>query len=292
MARQRTLTFSQREGYEDLPVALQLEELPSDARVQIWNVLYVHLKSAIRYSDYGFAPSVGGPWSSLLQRLHTRHYKQPLDDWTDGFSAWRERLRDHVENRSFNHVFDLIQFIMQDDDCPRTFLESMDGVFRSCQLAYTIDAGPPPTIIQAATTEEGNQLTDNLKELRDAGLHAATTHLYAASKCINDGDWSGSVRESIHAVESVAKQVDPGGAKTLGAALSSLQKRGVLQHRALKKALSTLYGYTSGEQGIRHALLDSDQPNVTIDEAVFMLGACASFASYLWRKHKATGNTP
>ena len=27
--------------------------------------------------------------------------------------------------------------------------------------------------------------------------------------------------------------------------------------------------------------------DVTIDEAVFMLGACASFASYLWRKHQA-----
>ena len=27
--------------------------------------------------------------------------------------------------------------------------------------------------------------------------------------------------------------------------------------------------------------------NVGVDEAVFMLSACASFASYLWRKHMA-----
>ena len=28
-------------------------------------------------------------------------------------------------------------------------------------------------------------------------------------------------------------------------------------------------------------------PNVGMDEAVFMFGACASFASYLWRKHNS-----
>ena len=46
-------------------------------------------------------------------------------------------------------------------------------------------------------------------------------------------------------------------------------------------------GYTSDEQGFRHLLLNKAEDNVTIDEAVFMLGACASFASYLWRKHQA-----
>lgn len=33
------------------------------------------------------------------------------------------------------------------------------------------------------------------------------------------------------------------------------------------------------------ALLDHKHSSVGRDEAVFMLGACASFASYLWRKH-------
>ena len=110
-------------------------------------------------------------------------------------------------------------------------------------------------------------------------------HLRRASECINAGDWAGSVRESIHSVESVARQLDSGAAKTLEPALKSLEKRGAL-HTALKDAFSKLYGYTSDEQGIRHALLDQPEANVGIDEAVFMLGACASFASYLWRKHQ------
>ena len=36
---------------------------------------------------------------------------------------------------------------------------------------------------------------------------------------------------------------------------------------------------------VRHALADRGDTRVGQDEAVFMLGACASFASYLWRKH-------
>ena len=285
-------SFSQREGYKELPAPLDLEKLPASARTRIWNVLYVHLDGARHRNALYDIDNVGDPWPSILMSLHLQHDVQPLDEWTTDFKRWHRDLRERVVHLPFNQVFDLVEFIMAQDECPESFIPLIVAAFKSSYLAYTINAGPPPTIVPAATPEEGDQLTGNLKELRAAGLHAATTHLHGASKCINDGDWSGSVRESIHAVESVAKQIDPGGAKELGRALNSLQKRGVLPHKALKEALSKLYGYTSDQQGIRHAHLGEGKANVTIDEAVFMLGACASFASYLWRKHKAAAPRP
>lgn len=281
-----TLSFSQREGYAEISTPLKLEQLPANVRIHIWNVLFAQLSLTHVRLPGGHAV-VGQPWKDILKDLHMHHYNRPLDEWDRRLEAWRTELRNYIERHGFNYVFDLIEFIMRHPLCPPEFIEGVANVFSNSQLAYTIDVGPPPIILQATTPEEGDQLTENLKELRAAGLHAATTHLHSASKCINEGDWSGSIRESIHAVESVAKQVDPDGSQTLGAALDSLEKRGVLQHKALKKALSTLYGYTSDEKGIRHALLEEGKSNVTIDEAVFMLGACASFASYLWRKHKA-----
>ncbi len=180
---------------------------------------------------------------------------------------------------------------MRHDDCPQEFIVKMAGAFSDCQLAYTIDSDPPPSILPATTPEEGEQLKRNLNELQAAGLVRSATHLRKASKHINDGEGADGVRESINAVESVARQIDPATSHTLGAALNSLEKKGLLQHHALKDALSKLYGYASDEEGVRHALVFQDKPNVTIDEAVFMLGACASFASYLWRKHQAA-NTP
>ena len=283
MSEDRTLTFSQREGYEELPIPLCLGELPSAARARIWNVLYLCLDNS---REYRRAYLLGDPWAEILHDAYAWHFNLPLDEWDRQFDRVCRWLRDHVERSVFNRVLDLIEFILGHRACPSDFATAMPTVFSSCRLAYTIDMGPPVAILPAATSQEGDRLTENLGELRKAGLNASATHLQRASKCINDGDSAGSVRESIHAVESVARQIDPKASKDLGAALTSLEQQSAL-HPAFKQAISKLYGYTSDEQGIRHALLDRGQANVTIDEAVFMLGACASFASYLWRKHKA-----
>ena len=80
--------------------------------------------------------------------------------------------------------------------------------------------------------------------------------------------------------------VDPKAERTLAPALSSLERAGVIRHKALKQAFSKLYGYTNDAEGIRHSLLDKDSPDVDLDEAMFMFGACASFAAYLVNKHR------
>ena len=187
-------------------------------------------------------------------------------------------------NDSFNKVFDLLLEIVRHPHCPPEFTKSVGRVFEKCRLAYVLQVDPPPTIYLAATPEEGEVILRATTTLSKAGLEGAVRHLRQASDCINQGDYSGAVRESIHAVESTARYFDP-TAKTLNPALKALEGGGTL-HPALKGAFSKLYGYTSDEQGIRHALIDNPQANVGQDEAVFMLGACASFSSYLARKHQ------
>lgn len=65
---------------------------------------------------------------------------------------------------------------------------------------------------------------------------------------------------------------------TLGQALNMVQQKHNL-HAALKEALSRLYGYTSDEQGIRHAILENARTNEA--DARFMLVICSAFANYL-----------
>ena len=117
-------------------------------------------------------------------------------------------------------------------------------------------------------------------------MTGAEKHLRNAVKHINQQEFGDAIRESIHAAESVARVIDPNASQTLGPALNSLEKGGQLRHPALKEAFKKLYGYTSDEQGIRHALVDKDSPDVGLDEAMFMFGACASFAAYLVSKHQ------
>ena len=284
----RKLSFSQAQGYEKLPEPLRLGELSKEARVQIWNVVYLQLARSIRSKRSAWGTNyyyMINPWMSILQRVHSVYEGQRVDEYDNGFESVCGSMRYRIETEEFNKVFDLIRFIMRDPECPEGFVEDMRAAFKRSRLAYAIDSGPPPTIIPAVTTEEGEAVAASLQTLDDAGLQGSASHLRKSAECINREAWADSIRESIHAVESVARQLNPRAA-TLAPALKSLEAQGAL-HPALKSAFSKLYGYTSDEQGIRHAHLNADQANVGMDEAVFMLGACASFASYLWRKHSA-----
>lgn len=273
----RNLTFSQAQGYESLPGPLALEELSSDARRRLWDLLYMFAR---RSSGSGY---LGLDWRAIAVDLHREFLKRPLEEFTgttdEFFNIYRYQV---LEDLEFNKVFDVIQIIMRHPDCPSEFTTEVKGLFEQCQLAYFVDANGPPTIFPMSTRQEGEAITNAIRTLREAGLAGAETHLRKTAELINQGDWSGSIRESIHSVESVARRLTPDSAKTLEPALRSLQERHLI-HPALKEAFSRLYGYTSDEEGIRHALINNSDSPSGREEALFMLGACASFASYLWR---------
>lgn len=277
-----SLSFSQAQGYEPLPQSLRLEELTREARTGLWNILY---RFAIRPDRFGDA-TVVAPWGSMLYSVYGELLVKPLDEWPGGVFFLSSYIRPFIDSRAFNEVFDLFTFLMRLEDCPPEFVSEIASSFQRLRLAYVVDKTRPPTILPTSTLEEGTTLLNSLEQLQGVGLNAAHEHLRKAATCINHQDWLGSIRESIHAVESVAVQIAE-KASTLGQALKVLEEKGLLRHPALKDGFSKIYGYTSDEQGIRHALLDEESSNVGQDEAVFMLGACASFASYLSRKQVA-----
>jgi hypothetical protein len=55
-------------------------------------------------------------------------------------------------------------------------------------------------------------------------------------------------------------------------------------HSALKKGLSSIYGYTSDADGIRYALLEED--GLTYDDAKFFLVLCSAFINYFQSKSR------
>ena len=106
-------------------------------------------------------------------------------------------------------------------------------------------------------------------------------HLGAALRLLSnreDPDYRNSIKESISAIESMAKVVTGQPRATLGEALAILGK-GKRLHPALKAGFSNLYGYTSDEGGIRHAMLE--EPKLTAADAKFFLLSATSFINYL-----------
>ena len=274
----RKATFSQAQGYEKVPGPLALGQLSDDARRELWNLVFDSV-------EIQYPANMSRPWDSIFKTMHRDFLKQPLDTYSrhsNTLGRYKDRI---LTNLEFNRVFDLLQMIMRHPLCPPDFTAEVAEVFQRCRLAYVVDTNRPATILPATTKQEGETISEAIQEFGAAGLKGTQAHLRKAAERINQGDWGASVQESIHAVESVARQLDSAASKTLGPALASLEKSGHL-HPALKDAFSKLYGYTSDEEGIRHSLLDRPESPAGRDEAVFMLGACASFASYLWRRHQ------
>src|ERR1700686_4042791 len=111
-------------------------------------------------------------------------------------------------------------------------------------------------------------------------------HLRSAATELSAGNFSDSIRESIHAVESVARTLEPSG--DFSNALVKLEQKTNI-HPAMKKGFLALYGFSSDGQGIRHPLLEKEAPSVDEADAMFMIGACSAFVSYLINKARAAG---
>jgi hypothetical protein len=138
------------------------------------------------------------------------------------------------------------------------------------------------TVVPIASDEERKTIEQAFQELGDNRFRGARSHLRAAAEALTNGDFAGSVRESIHSVESVARVLEP-SASTLEPALRALAEKGYV-HPALKTGFAKLYGYTSDEEGVRHAMLDGNGTRVDETDAIYMFGSCASFVTYLVRK--------
>ena len=94
-------------------------------------------------------------------------------------------------------------------------------------------------------------------------------------------NYRNSIKESISAVEVVCRELT--GKKTLGDALSALEKKGIVIHNQLKSAFEKLYAYTNQEgTGVRHGLMESTGNYVpSYNEAYFMLVSCSAFINYV-----------
>lgn len=69
-------------------------------------------------------------------------------------------------------------------------------------------------------------------------------------------DYENTIKDSISAVEAMCCIITENPKDTLGEALKKLESKGVKLHKALQNAMSSLYGYTSDEGGIRHGSID------------------------------------
>lgn len=276
------LMFGEREGVREIPKPLLLGELSQELRSLLWAIVYESLKQSEYMSGFVY---FGHPWDKILSRWHVAVLHRPADE----FSSLKKKLLEPLKNLFFEdtyvEVFEFLEFVMKSRECPEGFSKAVSLALKNTQAAYIVVENQ--YIFPTATEEEAVAVESAMHNLQNKTFSGAKTHLLKAGSELNRGNFAESIRESIHAVESVSRAIVP-EAKTLAPALNALESRSQL-HKALKTGFGALYGFTCDEQGIRHALLDRDEADVDRESAIFMLGACASFASYLANKGRQAG---
>jgi len=284
------LTFSQREGKASLPETMELEHVPQLFRQMAW----VHLADAISElsgpeDHYMYFSSPGIPDAIFAFQFFVQSI--PHDEITRYVpSVDKDFTRKVILYGEYHETLTFIEFTLRHEGCTEELYNSFSQLFEREPIAYFIKKiDGSPTICPRISREAGKAVQEGIDSLEKGGMQSALAHLRQAAVHINARQFADSITDSIHAVESVARTIDPKNNKTLGPALDSLERAGLLKHPALKGAFKQLYGYTSNEQGVRHALIDKDAADVGLDEAVFMFGACACFAAYLSQKHRETG---
>ena len=273
--------FSQRTGLAPIPPQLKLGQVTPELRRLLYYAIHLEMDRNKKSGPHGgyFGPS----WRTLALDMHVRCFKQDADTFDNDFAVVARAIKHVITSQPIGPTFDLVEFILRHHACSTDAWSEIAQAFEDARAAYRIYDGM--TIVAIGTDEQAAAFDAAVREAEAKNASGARKHLIDAGVALKDGDWAGSVRESIHAVESVAVRLAP-GETTLGAALKVIEKNGHL-HGGLKAAFSQLYGYSSDQEGVRHALVFDDDAKVDEADALFMLGACASFVSYLLTRGSA-----
>jgi hypothetical protein len=273
------LSFSQRKGLKPIRTIIQLESADVPLRNQLWNgIVFAYWDKADKYSVIK-DDAVG----VLLKQLWVHYYELRIDDILQHPYEIIEKVKKDFLNGSWYEMYDLLQFMpnrYREEPVNTAFIKYSNQVLTKYLSGYRFTG----KLLVDITSEEEIKSIETALEDTD-GYKAVQSHFKRALELYSDRsnpDYRNSIKESISAVESYCCIITNKPKATLGQALAEIEKSHEV-HPALKASFSSLYGWTSDADGIRHKMLE--QSNVKQEDAKFMLVACTAFVNYLIAKN-------
>ena len=253
----------------------------------MWSLLKIHAWDRVRrssgiYGGYHLSDSGNQDIRELCRRLWFNYFKQPLDLLGDNWTEVLAQLRKQFFACAWFEAYEFVEFVENNyarHEFRDHFTSACNDILEREVSAYRFVDG------LIARITESEQL-DEVELALASASGPVRTHLRRALELLADRevpDYRNSIKEAVSAVESlVATTVDVEHG-TLGQLLKRLEDD-IGLHPALRTAFSNLYGYTSDEGGIRHALLESETS--TFEDAKFFLVVCSAFVNFVESKVK------
>jgi DNA-binding transcriptional ArsR family regulator len=272
-------SFSERKGIAPPQQVIQTDGMTDNLRNALWNALHLTVweSAEFMHTRYSTSPKI----NSFSARLWSDYFKKPIDErphagYTDFSQRILKIIRDYFFSAKWNEVYDFLEYVVAAQKLANPELAAFINRALTTEMsAYRFIDGK---LVEVTGEQERAMLEEALADTRFASV---TAHLERAVTLFanrENPDYRNSIKESISAVEAMARLVSGDEKATLGQALKKLEKNGKL-HTSLKEGFSNLYGYTSDEHGIRHAMLD--EPNLNQPDAKYFMLSCTSFVNYL-----------
>lgn len=271
--------FSQRMGFVPAQPVIQLDNIDEPLKVALWNVLTCSYLQYYRPKlNSAYRKVSGSNRQSFAENYYARIRKQPIDELPSNWSDFLGQLKhDFLKVHPWHKVYSVIEFMVSQVGVGNQalFVDELNQALEREGSGYRIVGGHVTPITSSAEIDEVVEAMRKGDKYLGIGEHLSASVRLLSDK--QNPDYRNSIKESISAVESLARELTGNPNAMLGAALGELEKHHDL-HPALKKAFASLYGWTSDAGGIRHALMEAS--TLTQADARFMLITCSAFINF------------
>jgi len=277
------MKFSERTGIVKAKDSIQLDYIDIDLKNGLWNAFQIFYLDRIKYEWLNQSP-----YNTFFKDLWHIFFKLPLDtldNWTDNT---KKQLREWFFDWDWFKIYDFIEFISRIDSPTdnKKFIFFCNDILEKEISGYRFINGLIAPITNKTEIKEIDTAIENAEEKKLIGVK---THLESALKKLSakdSPDYRNSIKESISAIESIAKVISNNEKDSLSGALNKIKGK-INLHPSLERGFKHIYGYTSDADGIRHAL--TEESTCDFEDAKYILVSSSAFVNYLIIKANKAG---
>ena len=260
--------FSERYGYTEKTI--QLESMTPELRNRIWNLYVAEI-------DLQYPQQITNYLEEIMDvfGLPCTGYNGSIDNDLVAFCKWFMKTEWY---RIYDFIEAYLRFLPPEDR--KNVRDNLNSILKEENAGYRIIRN------QVVPITNPSELS-SIEKAEQTKFSSVNTHIQKAVELFSrrpSPDYENSIKESISAVEAMCSIITgtTGANATLGNTIKKLKEHGVHIHPAMEKGFSSLYGYTSDENGIRHGGIDFT--NAPAEDAKYMLVSCSAFVNYLIEK--------
>jgi len=279
--------FSERYGYAKQKDIFQINSMDAKLQNRIWNQIkrffldeisicvqgYVELKSDREFILELYDNYYGAQINAV--GIYDKYNRISFDKFNKDFER---RFFTGNREKNWYKIYDLIEVlhsINNKEKVAKSFYVNINKVLEEEMSAYRLIDKYITPIIEDIEIKE-------IEEALEIEYNGAKRHLSNALELLSDRekpDYPNSIKESITAVEAVAKEIT--GKDTDIA--NCLKLMDLDLNKQFKTAMTNMYGWTNKEDGIRHGHTGVEL-KTSFEEAKYMLVTCSAFVNYMIAK--------